>query len=195
MKQHITPEDLLKLNGSQVLNLRDMWMPKPNTMAMARICKDVINDEYDTIVFVIGEVIVQEHSTRLILKRLKPAGGIGTDRDIELPVDNGDDMELPEDNGDDMELPENNDDEEFFYEYSEPELYFSKDDCLPVLNIGQIIEMLGRVKYGQDGFSIFIPPARRFIGDRGPRVVNSNEMEFEEEELCDALWNALVEFL
>ena len=78
MKQHITPEDLLKLNGSQVLNLRDMWMPKPNTMAMARICKDVINDEYDTIVFVIGEVIVQEHSTRLVLRRLVPAGDIET---------------------------------------------------------------------------------------------------------------------
>ena len=63
------------------------------------------------------------------------------------------------------------------------------------MNIGQIIEMLSRVKYGQDGFSIFIPPAKRLVGDRGCRVVNGNEMEFEEEELCDALWNALVEFL
>ena len=57
-----------------------------------------------------------------------------------------------------------------------------------------IIEMLSRVKYGQDGFDIH-PPAKRLVGDRGCRVVNGNEMEFEEEELCDALWNALVEFL
>lgn len=185
MKQHITPEDLLKLNGSQVLNLRDMWMPKPNTMAMARICKDVINDEYDTIVFVIGEVIVQEHSTKLVLRRLVPAGDIDMDQDLELPEGNGDDMELSEGNGD----------EEFSFEYSEPDQFFSKDDCLPVLNIGQIIEMLNHVKYGQDGFSIFIPPVRRIVGDSGSKVVNSTEMEFEEEELCDALWNALVEFL
>jgi hypothetical protein len=189
MKQHITPEDLLKLNSSQVLNLRDMWMPEPNTMAMARICKDVINDEYDTIVFVIGEVIVQEHSTRLILKRLKPADDNNADQCMELPD------ELPEDDGDDIELSEENDDEEFFYEYSEPDQYFAKDDCLPVLSIGQMIEMLSRLKYGQDGFTIFIPPARKLVGDRDPRVVNSAEMEFEEEELCDALWNALVECL
>ena len=122
MKQHITPEDLLKLNGSQVLNLRDMWMPKPNTMAMARICKDVINDEYDTIVFVIGEVIVQEHSTRLVLRRLVPAGDIDMDQDLELPEGNGDDMELSEGYGD----------EEFSFEYSEPDQFFCKDACLPV---------------------------------------------------------------
>ena len=75
-------------------------MPKPNTMAMARICKDVINDEYETIVFVIGEVIVQEDSTRLILKSLNPSGDTGIAED---------DMELPEDD---------DDDEEFFFEYS-----------------------------------------------------------------------------
>jgi hypothetical protein len=99
------------------------------------------------------------------------------------------DMELP------CELPEENDDEELTFEYSEPDQYFSKEDCLPVLNIGQMIEMLSRVKYGQDGFSIFLPPARKIVGDSGSKVVNSTEMEFEEEELCDALWNALVEFL
>ncbi|NLG88618.1 MAG: hypothetical protein GX494_05280 [Clostridiaceae bacterium] len=181
MKQHITPEDLLQLNSSQVLNLRDMWIPEPNTVAMARICKDVINDEYDTIVFVIGEVIVQENSTRLILKSMNSAGNVDVvQEDIE---------ELPEDAGDE------NEDEEFPCEYTEPDQYFSKDDCLPILNIGQLIEMLGRVKYGQDGFSIIIPPAKRFVGDRGCRVINSVEMEFEEDELCDALWKALVEFL
>lgn len=185
MKQHITAEDLLKLNSSQMLNLRDMWMPEPNTMAMARICKDVINDEYDTIVFVIGEVIVLEDSTRLVLRRLKLV-----DDNIADDIDIDQDMELPD------ELPEeDDDDEEIFFEYSEPGQYFSKDDCLPILNIGQMIEILNRVKFGQDGFSIFIPPARRFAGDSGPRVINGEEMEFEEEELCDALWNALVQFL
>jgi hypothetical protein len=179
MKQHITPEDLLKLNSSQILNLRDMWMPEPNTMAMARICKDVINDEYDTVVFVIGEVIVREQSTRLVLRKLTLVDDINIDQDMELPC----------------ELPEENDDEELTFEYSEPDQYFSKEDCLPVLNIGQMIEMLSRVKYGQDGFSIFLPPARKIVGDSGSKVVNSTEMEFEEEELCDALWNALVEFL
>ena len=93
MKQHITPEDLLKLNSSQILNLRDMWMPEPNTMAMARICKDVINDEYDTVVFVIGEVIVREHSTRLVLRKLTLVDDINIDQDMELPF-------VPEENDD-----------------------------------------------------------------------------------------------
>ena len=178
MKQYISPDDLLKLNSSQILNLRDMWIPKPNTMAMARICRDVINDEYDTVVFVIGEVIVQEHNANLVLRRFKLMDEFVIDQEVELQD----------------EIQENRD-EELPFEPLEPDQYFSKDDCLPVLSIGEMIEILSRLKYGQDGFTVFVPPVRRFVGDRGCRVVNVNELEFEEEELCDALWNALVEYL
>ncbi len=181
MKLHITPEDLLNLSDSQKLNLRDMWMPEVNTLVMAKICRDVINDEYDTIVFVIGEVIVDEDRGNLILRKYKLL-------DESFYEDNRNFFE----NENEPECVEN--EEDFEFEYAEPEQYFSKEDCLPLPGIGQLIEMLNRAKYGQDGFDIYIPPVRRMVGDKGYSVVNRNEHEFTEDELCDSLWKALIEY-
>lgn len=178
MKQYITPEQLLALSNTQRVNLLDMWLPQVNTLAMARICKDVINDEYENIVFVIGEVLVTEGSTDLVLRRYRLLDEIIPEDDQEL-IDNEEETE-PED---------------IEPEYIEPEQYFNKEDCLPLLSIGQLIELLGYIRYGQDGFNISIPPAKRVLGDRDYCVTNRNELEYEEEELCDALWNALVECL
>jgi hypothetical protein len=40
-----------------------------------------------------------------------------------------------------------------------------------------------------------IPAARKLPGDKDVVVMNKNELEYEDEELCDALWKALVECL
>jgi len=178
IKQHITPEDLTSLSESRKANLRDLWLPEVNTLAVASLCRDVVNNEYDNIVFVIGEVYVQEESGALILRRMSLPG----------------DSLAEEDNISDENEPRENKDE-FTFEYSQPEEYFSKEDCLPLLNIGGLIDFLSRVRYGQGGFDISIPPVRRLVGDKGCSVINRNELEYEEEELCDALWNALVECL
>lgn len=173
MKQHITPEQLLALSEGQKANLLDLWMPEANTMAMARICKDVINDEYDNIIFVIGEILVEEGRGDLMLRRYKLLDDSFFEENKDLFENEG----------------------EFELEYSEPEQYFSKKDCLPVLSIGEMIALLNKIKYGQDGFDISIPPQRRIVGDKGFVVVGTNELEYEEDELCDALWNVLVEQL
>lgn len=173
MKQHITPEQLLALNNTQKANLMDLWLPEVNTLAMARICRDVINDEYENITFVIGEVLVVEGHGDLVLRRYR----------------------LQDDTIAEEAQEPSFEEEEFEPEYIEPEQYFNKEDCLPLLNVGQLIELLCRVRYGQDGFDISIPPVKKLPGDRDCRVMNSNELEYEEEELCDALWNALVECL
>lgn len=178
IKKHITTEDLTSLSESQKANLRDLWLPEVNTLAVASLCRDVINDEYDNIVFVIGEVYVQEGRGALILRRMS------------LPCDS---LSEENNNPDENEPLENED--EVTFEYSQPEEYFSKEDCLPLLNIGEIIDFISRVRYGQEGFNISIPPVRRLVGDKGCSVINRNEIEYEEEELCDALWNALVECL
>lgn len=173
MKQHITPEQLLALDGRQRANLMDMWLPEVNTLAMARICRDVINDEYENIVFMIGEVLVTEGKSDLILRRYRLLDESFFEENKALFENEG----------------------EFELEYTEPEQYFSKEDCLPILNIGQMIEMLAKTRYGQDGFEISVPPARRLIGDKGFTLIVQNEIEYDEEELCDVLWNALLECL
>lgn len=193
MKQYVTPEQLLALSNTQRANLMDLWLPQVNTLAMARICKDVINDEYDNIVFVIGEVIVTEGRNNLILRRYRLIDESFFEEDnaeenVEKEISEEENGE--EENG---EMPE--DEEEFEPEYAEPEQYFNKADCLPLPGIGQLIEWLRRLRYGQDGFDISIPPVRKLPGDKDFVVMNRNELEYEEEELCDALWNALVECL
>lgn len=188
MKQYVTPEQLLALSNTQRANLMDLWLPQVNTLAMARICKDVINDEYDNIVFVIGEVIVTEGRNDLILRRyrLLDESFFEENSTEEISGEANDDAE----NGG---LPD--DEEEFEPVYTEPEQYFNKADCLPLPGIGQLIEWLRHLRYGQDGFDISIPPVRKLPGDKDFVVMNRNELEYEEEELCDALWNALVECL
>lgn len=173
MKQYVTPDQLLALNSTQKANLMDLWLPEVNSLAMARICKDVINDEYDNIIFVIGEVLVTEGRNSLVLRRYKLLDDSLPDEDKEL-IENEEELEM---------------------QYSEPEQYFNSVDCLPLLGIGQLIELLGRVRYGQDGYDISIPSVRKLPGDRDFVVTNKNELEHEEPELCDALWNALVECL
>lgn len=173
MKQYVTPDQILALNGTQMANLMDLWLPEVNTLAMARICKDVINDEYDNIVFVIGEVLVTEGRNNLVLRRYRLLDETFFDENREL-FENEGEVEL---------------------EYSEPEQYFNKADCFPLPGIGQLIEWLNRVRYGQDGFDISIPAVRKLPGDKDFVVMNRNELEYEEEELCDTLWNALAECL
>ncbi len=173
MKQYVTPDQLLELNSTQKANLMDLWLPEVNTLAMARICKDVINDEYDNIVFVIGEVLVTEGRNNLVLRRYRLLDETFFDENKEL-FENEGELEL---------------------EYSEPEQYFGKADCMPLPGIGQLIELLSRVRYGQDGFEMSIPAARKLPGDKDVVVMNKNELEYEDEELCDALWKALVECL
>lgn len=180
MKQYVTPDQILALNGTQRANLMDLWLPEVNTLAMARICKDVINDEYDNIVFVIGEIIVTEGRNSLVLRRYRL---VDETLFASEPVENEEEIEPAED------------DEEFEPQYSEPEQYFNKADCFPLPGIGQLIEWLGHTRYGQDGFDISIPAVRKLPGDKDFTVMNKNELEYEEEELCDALWNALVECL
>ena len=212
MKQYITPEDLSNLSESQKMNLRDMWMPAVNTIACARICKDVINEEYESIVFVVGEIIVYEGSRNLILRRLRLVDDIIAED--ELIADESDEQHIlnePTGSSNDIteEFYENSDttdidtdtdndsygDDEFEFEYGEPEQYFSREDCLPLLSIGEMIEMLGGLKFGQDGFTVSIPSSKKLIGEQGYTVTNYVELEYEEDELCDALWSVLKEFL
>lgn len=191
MKQHITPEDLAQLTESQKMNLRDMWMPELNTLACVSICRDVVNDEFEDIEFIIGQIIIPEGRNIPILRRLGLVDetvaheGFFGQEDEEAVSE-----EVPDDSNENYDYAG-----DFEIEFFEQEQYFSKKDCLPLLSIGQILEMLNRMKYGQYGLTVSLPPAKRLIGDKGCTVTNSVEQEYEEEELCDALWSALKAYL
>ncbi len=181
MKEHISCEDLLSLSESQKQNLRYLWVPEKNDLAMASICTNVETDEYEHIEFVIGEVIVDERHHSVTLRRYK----LLNDKVLE------ENQELPESD----EFFE--DDEGFELQYIEPDQYFSKEDCLPLMSVGQMIQFLRKNKYNQSGFRLVIPSAgnKLFVDEMAYTLEDSYGEAYKEEELVNCLWEAVKSVL
>lgn len=186
MKEHITPQDLNSLTNAQKETLRSIWLPEKNDLAAASLCTNVETEEYDDVEFVIGEIQISDKMLhhRMVLRRLRLMDEPeidGEDEDmIDIPV--GDEADSIDD---EYEIP-----------YCEPEQYFNFEDCLPLLSIGQMIGMLRKSRVGQNGFQLFIPPDTNKIFERRLFTIEDNEGEaFENEELCDLLWEAVKTIL
>lgn len=176
MKQNLTVEDLNSLTFSQKQTLNSMWIPAKYDLAVASVCKDVENDIYEYLEFVVGEVILPRGTT-LTLKRLRNPEDFAA-------VDENQDL-------DNEELSE-----EIFYDSAfDPGDYFQKDNCLPLLNIGQLIEMIRRTKSGQDGFSLMIPPTSGFELEQGFSINDRFGEVDRDSELIDLLFKILKEQL
>ena len=175
MKQNITIEDLNSLTFSQKQTLKSLWLPAKYDRAIASVCKDAENDIYEDLEFVVGEVVLS-HGTTITLKRLR----------------------LPDDFVVDEELPVHDEEstEEDCYDCAfDPGDYFLKENCLPLLNIGQLITFIRTTKAGQDGFSLIIPPTNGFESEQG-FVINDRFGEVERaDELVDLLFKILKEQL
>jgi hypothetical protein len=181
MKQHITIENLMELTEYQRDRLNDLWVPKRYDTAVGFLCKDAESNEYDVFEFVIGHVSIREtgagYSMTLInheaLRELKKQ------------------EEAPEEEVDMEEFFE----EEFVFEYQRPDIY-SKGDCLPMLNIGQMLEILNKCGYGSGNFYVNFKKDDKEceIGRDIDRYLDLG-IDHKGEELCDILWTALKEVL
>ncbi|HHU90974.1 MAG TPA: hypothetical protein GXZ22_07975 [Clostridiaceae bacterium] len=174
MKQYLTLEDLNSLTFSQKQALKLLWLPAVNDRAVASVCKDAENDIYEDLEFVVGEVIISERGT-ITLKRLR----------------------MPEELTDDEEIPANEEEspEEVFYDVFDPGDYFLKENCLPLFNIGQLINCLRNTKAGQGGFSLDIPPASGIEAEEGYRISDRFGEVDRDDELIDLLFKILKEQL
>lgn len=185
MKEHISCEDLLSLSESQKQNLRYLWVPEKNDLAMASICTNVETDEYDNIEFVIGEVIIDERH-HVTLRRYRLLEDIIPEENEALLINS----ELPEEEAFE-------DEEGFAFEYSEPDQYFSKEDCLPLMSVGQMIQFLRKNKFSQSGFRLVIPAVtnKLFADEMAYTLEDSCGEAFKEEELVTCLWEAVKSVL
>ncbi|MGI6621762.1 MAG: hypothetical protein GX227_02930 [Clostridiaceae bacterium] len=175
MKQNLTIEDLNSLTFSQKQTINSLWLPAKYDQAVASVCKDAENDIYEDLEFVVGEVILS-HGTTLTLKRLRmPEDFIVVDEE--------------------QILDEQESLEEVFYDHTDPGDYFLKDNCLPLLNIGQLIEMIRKTKSGQDGFSLMIPPTSGFESEQGFSINDRFGEVDRDNELIDLLFKILKEQL
>ena len=183
MKQHITIENLMELTEYQRDRLNDLWTPKQYDLAAGFLCKDAENNENDIFEFVIGNVNIREtrsgyYMTLMNLEALRSWGNQEDTEEAEEEVD----------------MEEYNE-EDFIFEYERPDIY-SKGDCLPLLSIGQMLEILNKCGYGKGNFYVnFQKDAIGFGVGRNIEEYIDYGTDYNGEELCDALWTAVKEAL
>jgi len=186
MKQHITLQDLAELSDYQRDRLNSLWMPQKYDLAAAFLCKDAESNEYDIFEFVVGNISISEgrsgcHMTLMNLEAIRSWGAEIEEASYEAAALE----EFCED-----ETVE----EDFYFEYERPDVY-SKSDCLPLLNIGQMLELLKRCGYGEGNFYASLQKDGRNGVGREIADYESYGMDYENVELCDALWMAVKEIL
>ncbi len=192
MKLRITRNDLEDLNLEQKQNLCDLWIPHVFDTAVATVCVDAAEERFEQIVYVIGGIKLLKHHDMLLydLKfmpdetfKLKEeetySDNIASDR-----IDGIDSEPAPEE--------EFNFDEDFNFEFQRPDSY-SKQDCLPLLDIGQMIDILERKNFGEGDFylSASIGDYVLEMGKNGLSGTVPYDENNKSGELCDILWESI----
>lgn len=187
MKKRITIEDLTELTQYQRDRLNELWTPQKYDIAVGFLCMDAENNKYDVFEFIIGHVNIREtragyHMTMINLEGL---------RELRAQEDSAkEEEEAPEE----VDLEVYNE-EDFTFEYERPDIY-SKGDCLPLLSIGQMLEIINKCGYGNGNFYTSLNKGKNEygIGKDIEQFIDFG-MDFKSEELCDAIWAALKEVL
>lgn len=204
MKQQLVVEDLEELTESQRQTLNELWTPKAFERAVAYICRDVEEEDYEAYEFVIGGISIR--GTGIRLTDLKAFFSDADEEPVSYETEESEEEpeeEKPvgflerlfgpseEEEDDDPEegelLPEGWDSMKFDA--------FSKEDCLPLFTLGQLVEALQKLKYGDGSFHLGIGADQMGWVDRDSPTAYVGGAEYSEEELCDALWAAVRDLL
>jgi len=200
MKQRITVEDLKSLTPDQKQTLNSLWKPGKFDHAVASICKDIINEEYEDYEFVIGNIEIYNGYRFLLYDIAHMSNENPDDSELTDETSQNNDESYSNDKDSYEDAYENEDeydkdheeiaedfDQDQDFSYCRPSS-FIKDECLPLLTIGQMIEILSRTTPSLGQFYLFAESGDIFceIGDKA----HSNEYGFdlENNELCDVLW-------
>lgn len=193
MKQRITIIDLTDLTTYQRDRLNELWIPQRYDMAAGFLCMDAENNKYDVFEFVVGNVNIREtrggyHMTLMNLEGLR---GWGSQHNTAAEAKE----EISEEADTDELDYDYFEDEDFVYEYERPDIY-SKSDCMPLLSIGQMFEILERCEYGNGNFYVNCNKGENECGvGRDIEQFVDYGIDYKNEELCDALWEAIKEIL
>jgi hypothetical protein len=194
MKQNITIEDLMTLSEGQKRSLRSLWLPQKYDLAAAFVCMNVETDELDKIEFVVGDILVEEVNGGKKIEVRKNAK-IHDNFNVTLRSLRLVNEELEENSEENLEDKEESfEDDDFDYEYMRQEDFFKLEYCLPLLSIGQMINILEESGYKSHDYHI------NFNSDTNKYSLARPESDFldsadEYEELCDVLWNKLKDTL
>ncbi len=204
MKLMITQKQLDELSSEQKQNLCDLWIPNVYDTAVATVCVDAAEEKYGQITFVVGGIDILKNCNLLLydLKYL-PEQKIRIIQDNNS--ENADSDNIDENNEETPEINLNDEDdieedfsfdEDFSFEFQRPES-FLKQECLPLLNIGQMLDILSRKNFGQCIFSLSVAIEEDYIEIGKSNFIDestSNE-DNGNVELCDVLWKAVKALL
>lgn len=196
MKKHITAKDIAQLSESQKQNLNQLWLPEKYDTALAYICKNAETEEFDEIEFVVGKVLVyHNHIILYDIKHQNLEGNLEDQDEMEsetLHEEQSEETNSEESSYDESEeIDEDIEDVDFGYERPTT---FSKEDCIPLLNIGQMIEILERSGYKNCEFSLFVTDGETGC-DMGTSSLNSSGNDYNPAELCDSLWDCIKKLI
>jgi hypothetical protein len=190
MKKCLSPDDVMELSETQKNSLCGLWQPSKCDVAVEVVWKDVENDLCDAYVIIVTDVGLRTTHNQhcdVVLKVFylgKPPQYENLDTETESEENDDDD-----DSYDDTTETEDADlatdiEEKDQATPNETDHLLCKENCLPLLNIGQMIEIIGKHRSEQH---ISITP--------GESICYIDGREFSGEELCDALWEAVKELL
>ena len=174
MKKRITVEDIHSLKITQKENLRKIWKPEKYDIAVATVCTDVENEIWSNIEFTVGEIRMFS-SGRCLLYDLRYLENL---YQMGKSTDESDDS--------DEEIP--------FDAY----ISFNFNDCLPLLDIGQMIEIIKFVNLNKYHFYMIAGD-----GKFGCEMGNYNSVMkgsmlkngYDEAEFIDLMWGIVKSIL
>jgi len=206
MKLRITRKDLNDLTTEQKQNLCDLWIPHVFDVSIATVCVDAAEEKFEQITYVIGGIKLLKHHD-ILLTDLKfmideqqkiqeeeaYSSNIASDRiDGIEELSKSEQVEEIEDEAE----QEFTFDEDFSFEFQRPESY-TKQDCLPLLDIGQMIDILKRKDFGQGDFYLYaaIGDSAIDLGKSDFAIGNLSDDDDINYELCNILWESVKALL
>ncbi|HEX2927506.1 MAG TPA: hypothetical protein VHP38_14820 [Ruminiclostridium sp.] len=200
MKLRITDKDLEELTLEQKQNLCDLWIPHAYDVAVASVCVDAAEEKYEQITFVVGGLNITRHNDMILYDMKFMPDELFRKSSAECPAcddskENPETSIEPEDNSEAPDDALNEDfsedfsiDDDYSFEFQRPES-FNKQECLPLLDIGQMLDILERKNFGECDFSLSVAFGdKTFDMGKSAPVELFSGMSGENSELCDILW-------
>ena len=202
MKHHITIKDLENLSIDQMDILRYLWIPDKYDLVSTKICKDAENDVFENIEFIIGKVEVENtglYSNSNCSVSLQDICSMSSSNETDTDLNCKEEADvITDDNEENYIPPEDEVDTDSDELSNELEDYrptiFGLEECLPLLSIGNMIQILINNHYDYKNFSIDIIQDKHIFSKSSKGYDNYKE-DFESSELCDVLWQAILELL
>ncbi|HOQ38283.1 MAG TPA: hypothetical protein PK033_07640 [Acetivibrio sp.] len=197
MKYRITKEDIAQLTDAQKKRLNELWLPDKYDVVLANICINAETEEYVQFEFVVGAIKLYHNHIILYDLLFLNEGKNSESESLKDDIDSyeSDDVESDfSDDGYDSEY-DVEDDGDFDFSFIRPENY-NKEDCIPLLNIGQMIGILSNNP--SKSFDFFLlADSGEFGVQLGSQLYNLSGYgsDFDSKELCDVLWECVKKIL